>query len=164
MGARGPKVRTRMTPVQSKALDRYLHGWPVHRICEHLQVSNATFNNWRRCPGPFQDALRAALEDVEWTASADIRQLVKSSLQELDGLLQDPNPQIRLGAARLSLEAYQQMVATREQKELMVDLEARMEALQAGAQHQLPEGVIEADIQEIGHESRHDGPEQEEAA
>jgi hypothetical protein len=153
----GAPKRTRLTPVMKKALGLYLKGLTIRRIAEACAVTPQTVFDWRNKSEPFREALRAALEDVDWGNSADIRHLVRTSYDELEGLLQDPNPGIRLGACRLTLEAYTRMVAMAEDKAALAQLESRLEQLQAQAQHTTSSGalapaqepVLEAEVVEV---------------
>lgn len=167
---RGAPVRTRLTPLQDKALGLYLRGLSVRRIADACDVTPKTICDWRRTSEPFREALKAALEDVDWSNSADIRHLVRTSYDELEGLLQDPNPGIRLGACRLTLEAYTRMVAMAEDKAALAQLESRLEQLQAQAQHTTSAGalapaqepVVEAEVVEVAPEIALDPDDEEE--
>jgi predicted DNA-binding protein YlxM (UPF0122 family) len=154
---RGAPKRTTLTPLQKKALGLYLKGLTIRRIAEACAVTPQTVFDWRNKSEPFREALKAALEDVDWSNSADIRHLVRTSYDELEGLLQDPNPGIRLGACRLTLEAYTRMVAMAEDKAALAQLESRLEQLQAQAQLTTSSGslapaeepVLEAEVVEV---------------
>ena len=57
--------------------------------------------------------------------------------------MQDRNPQVRLGAARLVCESYSAIARAAEEKEMLVVMEARMEQLQANMQTAQP--ILEAE-------------------
>ena len=82
------------------------------------------------------------------TAVLDLGTLYSSALEELPGLLQDPNPDVRLKAVRLIHD----MVSAnqdRQQAELLGELEDRIYQL-ADARHAgLPAGVQEVTVEAL---------------
>ena len=140
---RGAIKRTELTPEQDKALNLYMRGWTPRRIADALEISPEIVNHWRREPGPFRSRLQEIVNDVEFDNSLTISQLVGKALEEVEGLLQDPSAQIRLAASKLVIETHQTMVQQREQRELMAELEERLESLQDSAQAQVLPATVE---------------------
>jgi transcriptional regulator with XRE-family HTH domain len=140
MARRGAPLRKLSKP-QEKALNLLLRGWTIARIADALGLERATINGWRRQQGPFKRELQAAINDVEFNNSTSITSLVTQALDQMPGLLQDPSPQVRLAAAKICFDQHNNMVQQREQRELLTNLEDRLEALQGQAQQQLPQAV-----------------------
>jgi hypothetical protein len=138
---KGRRKRTTLSNDQEKALNLYIRGWAPRRIADALDITPEVICIWRREPGPFRDKLQELMRDVELSNSISITSLVTMALEELPGLLQDVNPQVRLAASKLVLDQHNTMVAQREQRELLTNLEDRLEALQGQAQQQLPQAV-----------------------
>jgi hypothetical protein len=123
-------------------------------------VTHKTFCDWRKKEF-FREKMDEALASIDFNAAMDIRQLLRTSFEEIQGLLQDPNPMVRLGAARLSLDSYWRMIAVNEDKAAINALETRLEQLQVLASQQMDamagEGmlalphqpVIEAEVSEV---------------
>lgn len=148
----GRPKRTKLTSQQRKAIELLLLGRTCYQIADVLEISQNTINDWRKRNPLFRQALQDALETLDQGALIDVRRLVKKAYEEIEGLLEDPNPSIRLGAARLTLEAHSRVVQQMEEREAMKMLEERLEKVQAIAQSsaspQLPpaEQVVEAEI------------------
>jgi predicted DNA-binding protein YlxM (UPF0122 family) len=136
MAKRGAPANTTLTAPQKKALEFFLRGYSMNRIAAMLNVTIMTVHLWCK-KEHFRQALNEAIESVDFTNGIDIRHLVSRSYEELDGLLQDPSPAIRLGACRLSLEAYTRMIAINEDKAAINALEQRLEQLQVLASQQV---------------------------
>ena len=156
----GPKPRTEITPKQHKAIELILMGRNMGQVAGILGVDYMTVVYWRK-QEPFKKAFAEALETIDSSCAIDVRQLVRRTYQEIEGLLQDPNPMVRLGACRLTLEAHSRMVQQLEEKEALRILEARLEEVQAAAManinttptgHLSPaaESVVEAQVVEVG--------------
>jgi hypothetical protein len=149
-----------MLPKQRQALELFLKGYSMRRISELLDVTLTTIHTWRHQP-TFRESLNEALESVDFNNGVDIRGLVRRSYEELEGLLQDPNPMVRLGAARLSLDSYWRMIAVNEDKAAINALETRLEQLQVLASQQMDamageatlalphQPIIEAEVSEV---------------
>ena len=161
---KGRPPRTEITSSQKKCIELMLMGRNLSHIAQILQIEQSTITNWRK-QEPFRKAVADALETIDTGCAIDVRQLVRRAYEELDGLLQDPNPMVRLGACRLTLEAHSKVVQQLEEKEAMKMLEARLEAVQAVASQQLTspqlsaaqEPVVEAEVVEVALDSALDG-------
>ena len=140
MAKRGAPLK-RLSTQQQKALNLLLRGWTIARIADALGLERATINGWRRQQGPFKRELQAAINDVEFNNSTSITSLVTQALDQMPALLEDPSPQVRLAAAKICFDQHNNMVQQREQRELLTNLEERLEVLQGQAQQQLPQAV-----------------------
>ena len=140
MAKRGAPLK-RLSAQQEKALNLLLRGWTIARIADALGLESATIHAWRRQQGPFKRELHAAIDAVEFNNSTSITSLVTQALDQMPELLKDPSPQIRLAAAKICFDQHNNMVQQREQRELLTNLEERLEVLQGQAQQQLPQAV-----------------------
>ena len=74
--------------------------------------------------------------------------MMSGAVGTVSSLLGDPNPNIRLSAAKLAWEMHESMVKRSEEREMLLQLEQRMDLLNQGATATtLPSDVIEAKVQ-----------------
>lgn len=119
-----------LTDVQRSCVELLTKGFKQEMIGDALGITPAIIRIWKREPN-FKAALAEAINLRAETSNFRLHDLYRDALDEVGGLLKNPNPHIRLGAARLACESYSAIARAAEEKELLQQMEARMEQLQA---------------------------------
>lgn len=142
-----------LRPNQKKAIALLIQGWRPSQIATALNVDRETIHRWRRDNEAFRAAMDEALEGFEVEGCAGLQQLVPRAIEEISGCLEDPRPEIRLGASKLVLDKWESLVQRRSDQEVIRLLESRLEQLQAQAQQTAlapaEEPVVEAEVLEV---------------
>ena len=136
------KSEKKLTSIQKKAVELIAKGFTFKMVAAACEVTTATINNWKRTP-EFKKELAEAINFKAESSNYKLHDLFRRALEECEGLMQDRNPGIRLGAARLVCESYSAIAKAAEEKEMLVQMEARMEQLQANMQTAVP--ILEAE-------------------
>ena len=134
MTAKKPK---QLTPSQLKAVELLSKGFQIGMVSDAIQVTSPTIRSWKAIPR-FKEALAEAINLKSESNNYKLHDLFRRALEECEGLMQDRNPSIRLGAARLVCESYSAIAKAAEEKEMLIQMENRMEQLQANMQTALP--------------------------
>ena len=113
-------------------------------------MTGATIRNWKKLP-LFKAELAEAINLKAESSNYKLHFLFRKSLDTCDQLMDSKNEHIRLGAARLAAESYSAIVRAAEEKQLLVEMEARMEQLQSNMQQAQPilEAAQDADFEEL---------------
>ena len=130
-----------LTTTQKKAVELIAKGFNKGMIAGACEVTVATINNWCKLPH-FKTALAEAINFKAESSNYKLHDLFRKALEEVEGLLQDRNPHIRLGAARLACESYSAIAKAAAEEKMMAEMEARMEQL--AANFQAGANIIEA--------------------
>lgn len=140
----------KLTKQQKQAIDLLAKGWAVETVADGVQVTGATIRNWKKLP-QFKAELAEAINLNAEASNYKLHRLFRKSLETCDQLMDSKNEHIKLGAARLAAESYAAIVRAAEDKQLLVEMEARMESLQASMQTAQPilEAAQDADFQEL---------------
>ena len=138
----------KLTPKQKQALGLFLSGMNIQSICRTIGIETKTFHNWSKGCEPFKEGLAEAIKGVEQNVGHDLKAMMSGAVGTVSSLLSDPNPNIRLSAAKLAWEMHESMVKRSEEREMLLQLEQRMDLLNQGtAVTTLPSEVIEAKVQ-----------------
>ena len=140
------KSEKKLTSTQKKAVELIAKGFTFKIVAAACEVTVATINNWKRTP-QFKQELAEAINFKAESSNYKLHDLFRRALEECEGLMQDRNPGIRLGAARLVCESYTAIAKAAEEKELLIQMEARVEQLQADMQTAAP--ILEAEDAEF---------------
>ena len=123
----------KLTSTQKKAVELMAKGYSREMIANALEVSNPTIGNWKKLPH-FKTALAEAINFKAESSNYKLHDLFRKALEEVEGLMQDRNPHIRLGAARLACESYSAIAKAAAEEKMMQEMEQRMEQLAANFQ------------------------------
>ena len=124
------KTDHKLTPTQKKAVELIAKGFKKSMVGEACEVTVQTINNWCRTPH-FKSALAEAINFKAESSNYKLHDLFRKALEEVEGLMQDRNPHIRLGAARLACESYSAIAKAAAEEKMMAEMEQRMEQLAA---------------------------------
>ena len=145
------KVRSparQLTSKQKQALGLFLSGMNIQSICRTIGIETKSFHNWSKGSEPFKQGLAEATKGVEKNIGHDLKAMMSGAVGTVSSLLSDPNPNIRLSAAKLAWEMHESMVKRSEERKMLLQLEQRMDLLNQGASaNALPSEVIEAKVQ-----------------
>ena len=145
----GPSQKPKpLNAQQLTALKMMVTGHNGQQIQEALGISQPTLYRWKQLPG-WHLALQEHLKEIRQEGDVHLKSLVPLAAAALKVLVLTGNDTIKLGASRTILEAHANLVSREEQGELMVDLEQRLEELQALAQQQLMPAKAEVQDAEI---------------
>lgn len=139
MAAKKPK---KLSDKQLKAVELLAKGYQIGMVVDAIQTSSPTIRNWKKLP-EFKEALAEAINLKAETSNYKLHDLFRKALEEVEGLLQDRNPHVRLGAARLACESYSAIARAAAEQEMLESMEARMEQLAANMQTAQP--ILEAE-------------------
>ena len=131
------KSKRKLTSAQNQAVELLSKGYSLGMVGSALEVTAKTVHNWKSIP-EFKKALADAIGLKAESSNYKLHDLFRRALEECEGLMQDRNPSIRLGAARLVCESYSAIAKAAEEKEMLIQMEARMEQLQANMQTAQP--------------------------
>ena len=140
------KSEKKLTTSQRKAIELVSKGYSNAMVANALEVTTATIYNWKRLP-LFKQELAVAINLKAESSNYKLHDLFRKALEECEGLMQDRNPTIRLGAARLVCESYSAIAKAAEEKEMLIRMEERMEQLQANIDTAIP--ILEAEDAEF---------------
>lgn len=140
------KSQPKLTTKQHKAIELLSKGYSREMVANALEITSQTVGNWKRLP-LFKEGLAEAINLKAESSNYKLHDLFRKALEECEGLMQDRNPGIRLGAARLVCESYTAIAKAAEEKELLIQMEARVEQLQADMQTAAP--ILEAEDAEF---------------
>ena len=140
------KSEKKLTSTQKKAVELIAKGFTFKMVAAACEVTVATINNWKRTP-QFKQELAEAINFKAESSNYKLHDLFRKALEECEGLMQDRNPTVRLGAVRLVCESYTAIAKAAEEKELLIQMEARVEQLQADMQTAAP--ILEAEDAEF---------------
>ena len=140
------KSELKLTAKQKKAIELVSKGYSNAMVAGALEITAATVYNWKKLP-LFKQELAEAINLKAESSNYKLHDLFRRALEECEGLMQDRNPGIRLGAARLVCESYTAIAKAAEEKELLIQMEARVEQLQADMQTAAP--ILEAEDAEF---------------
>ena len=140
------KNPSKLSTNQKNAIKLMSKGFSVKMVSEACKVTSMTIHNWKKIPA-FRNALSEAINLKAETSNYKLHDLFRKALEECEGLMQDRNPHVRLGAARLVCESYSAIAKAAEEKEMLVAMEQRMEQLQANMQTAQP--ILEAEDAEF---------------
>jgi len=140
------KSEKKLTSTQKRAVELIAKGFTYKMVAAACEVTTQTVNNWKKLP-EFKKELADAINFKAESSNYKLHDLFRKALEECEGLMQDRNPTVRLGAARLVCESYSAIAKAAEEKELLVQMEARMEQLQANMQTAAP--ILEAEDAEF---------------
>ena len=146
MTATPVKSELKLTAKQKKAIELVSKGYSNAMVAGALEITAATVYNWKKLP-LFKQELAEAINLKAESSNYKLHDLFRRALEECEGLMQDRNPGIRLGAARLVCESYTAIAKAAEEKELLIQMEARVEQLQADMQTAAP--ILEAEDAEF---------------
>ena len=141
-----PSGRKISATQKEKIIELYAKGFQVNMISNALELNPKTVRDLKNEP-QFRKDLAEAINIRAESSNLKLHGLFRRALEECEGLLEDPNPGIRLGAARLVCESYSAIVRATEERELLTNMEARMEQLQASLQTAAP--ILEAEDAEF---------------
>ena len=144
------KSPAKLTPKQKHAIELIAKGFSLRMVGEAVEVTTLTVRNWKKIP-LFKKELAEAINLRAESSNYRLHDLYRKSLEECEGLLEDPNPTIRLGAARLVAESYAQVVRVAEERAALEQIEARMEQLAAdmSGTNQMLMPVEDAEFEEL---------------
>ena len=131
------KSEKKLTSTQDQAVELLSKGYSLGMVGSALEVTANTVHNWKKLP-EFKRSLADAINLKAESSNYKLHDLFRRALEECEGLMQDRNPSIRLGAARLVCESYSAIAKAAEEKEMLIQMESRMEQLQANMQTALP--------------------------
>lgn len=140
------KSDRKLTSTQKKAVELVAKGFTSRMVAHACEVTTATINNWKHIP-EFKRELAVAINFKAESSNYKLHDLFRKALEECEGLMQDRNPTIRLGAARLVCESYSAIAKAAEEKEMLIRMEERMEQLQANMNTAIP--ILEAEDAEF---------------
>ena len=127
------KSAGKLTTTQKKAIELMAKGYSAEMIGGALEVTSATIRNWKKLPH-FKTALAEAINFKAESSNYKLHDLFRKALEEVEGLMQDRNPHIRLGAARLACASYSAIAKAAAEEKMMQEMEQRMEQLAANFQ------------------------------
>ena len=135
---------------QQLAVEMFSKGFRASTVADGCEVTMATLRNWKKIPS-FREALAESIQLKTETSNYKLHTLFRKSLETCDQLMDSKNEHIRLGAARLAAESYSAIVRAAEDKQMLVEMESRMEALQSNMQQAQPilEAAQDADFQDV---------------
>ena len=144
------KSSAKLTSAQKNAIELIAKGFSLRMVAEACDVTTPTIANWKKIP-LFKKQLAEAINLKAESSNYKLHDLYRRALEECEGLLQDPNPTIRLGAARLVAESYAQVVRVAEERAALEQIEARMEQLAAdmSGSNQILMPVEDAEFEEL---------------
>ena len=140
------KSESKLTSNHKRAIELLAKGFAINMVASACEVTTATINNWKKKPD-FKQALAEAINFKAESSNYKLHDLFRKALEECEGLMQDRNPTIRLGAARLVCESYSAIAKAAEEKEMLIRMEERMEQLQANMNTAIP--ILEAEDAEF---------------
>ena len=140
----------KLTKKQQMAVEMLAKGLRASTVADGCEVTMATLRNWKKLPH-FRGELAEAIQLRTETSNYKLHSLFRKSLDTCEELMDSRNEHIRLGAARLAAESYSAIVRAAEEKQLLVEMEARMEQLQSNMQQAQPilEAAQDADFTEL---------------
>ena len=136
----------RLTSKHHTVIELLAKGFSNRQCGDAVGLAESTIKGYRNSP-LFRNALAEAINLKAESSNYKLHGLFRSALEEVEGLLQDRNPHIRLGAARLACESYAAIVRAAEEKDLLLRMEERMEQLQANMSTAAP--ILEAEDAEF---------------
>ena len=120
---------TRLTKRQQQALELHVNGSSKKHICEAVNISLPTLNNWIKMPA-WQLAVDQEIDYLQGEGTMIIKALLPLATRTLQKLMVTGADNIKLGAARTLMEAHAHLSAQAETKELITGLEERLEVVQ----------------------------------
>ena len=134
-----------LTVKQKKAVQLLCAGLSPLCVADSIGITTQAMQKWRKLPA-FRQAVSEEMQVDTELHGVRLKALYGKALDRVDKLLDDPNPHIRLQAARLAFEAEQNIARALEEQQALLALERRMEELAQAAIHgNLPS----ADIQDV---------------
>ena len=124
------KSSPKLTSTQMKAVELLAKGFSKAMVAGACEVSTPTIANWLKL-SQFKAALAEAINFKAESSNYKLHDLFHKALEECEGLMQDRNPTIRLGAARLVCESYSAIAKAAQEERLLSEMEARLEQVQA---------------------------------
>lgn len=131
---------------KEKAIELFAKGYAVNMISNALELSPSAVRDMKK-DRKFRKDLAEAINIRAEGSNYKLHGLFRLALEECEGLLQDRNPHIRLGAARLVCESYSAIARATEEREMLANMEARMEQLQSSLQTAVP--ILQAEDAEF---------------
>ena len=122
---------------RDQAVELFAKGYAVQMIAGALNLDMNTVRYMKDKPA-FKKKLAEAINLRAESSNYKLHNLYRQSLETVEELLGSKNDHIRLGAARLACESYAAIAKHAEEQELLKQMEARMEQLQANMQTALP--------------------------
>lgn len=118
----------RLSSPQKEAVRLLAAGLGMGCVADTVGCDPVTIRNWKRLP-QFKVALAEAIEIDAEMHRFEIKALYGKSIQRVNELIDDKNPQIALAACKLAFEAEQNILRIAEETEMLKALESRMDAL-----------------------------------
>ena len=120
---------------QKVALQLLLDGYGKKQIQEKLNVSQPTLHRWQKLPA-WHIALEEAVRGEQKEGEMQMRTLIPLATKVTHRLLMTGADNIKLGAARLTFETVARLTEREDQREVLGELESRLQELQGIAQAQ----------------------------
>jgi hypothetical protein len=124
-----------LTPRQANALQMTLDGHTKGEIQERLGITQVTLWRWRQLPA-WDEQISLVLRGESTDGQGQIKSMLPLATRRLKQLIHSATETVALGACRTVLEAHANLVDREQQREVLADLEARLEELQSVAHNQ----------------------------